>query len=549
MAQAERQGGVTRRDVVAVGATFLGWAAVETAFPGSTATALAAIKNFLPHTDNPLFQEPERFANSLGDYVANTSRIARSNNHEGRFIASFSTSHSPLFAGQQERPYTLFEVDDLSEGDAANLSNFFDFHPNQIRAAVEEKAQELGRTVEDLATDPNIIGAILVGTVASKTPGVDTHVGKTATRRDFTEVLRQNPALFAAAGLASLALTGVGLGIYALYTDWRRRQSLAGISSPTQAAFTQFATATPTSAEAARVFTPTGEATSTTVSTAVPTITAKPSETPTATPTPEVKPLSLNSVTELKKYKIDASLFNRNQVFYKDGDRYIGNNGGNWGQNTEIERISSFPGFEGPVIHVTANQRQPKEGMQRPYITYEEVNQNEGEYAYEAFYLIKQAPKNLRDSGWHGDPIVVLQGLLTHVNSSNDGKYRLYGGVRLYYDSSVNRYYTRVYTGLKPGSGPTISDISGNRVEFRIGVKHGVRTELFYNNGIPSIRAFLITFDADGDKQYILIGQGPITDVDLKAIPIRGTIVMEGVYPSNTVNGLEAYVGEGKVYR
>lgn len=228
---------------------------------------------------------------------------------------------------------------------------------------------------------------------------------------------------------------------------------------------------------------------------------------------------------------------------------YLGNSGGNWGPDTLLERLSSQPDFNGPVIHVVVNRREPAEGMQRPYVVYESVIQSTGEFAYEASYLMARAPRNLQDSGWHGDPIVILHSLLTHIDQTAEGKYRLYGGVRLYYRPAAGKYYVRVYTGNQPGNGPATTDVEGNLVEFQIGVKQGVRTEIFYHNGLPTIRSFLVVYSKDGTRSYILIGQGPITDATLKETPIRGTIVYEGIYASNSVQGLEAFVGEGMIYR
>jgi hypothetical protein len=342
--------GRMRRTMVRAGGVLLGWATIETVCPGITAATISAVRELLPRTDNPLFQKPERFAQAIGDYIPNTFQFNRSALYEGRFQASFSTANCPLLAGQRERPYALLELDNLAETDARALAGFFNFHPNQIRAVVEERAREVGRQVEDLVNDPDIIGPILVGMSAPHAQRLSGG-GADTSRRAFVEVMRENPALLAALGITGLVGVG-GVGVYLLYTEWKRRQSLGGISPPTQDTFTQFATATPSATEAPRVFTPTEEATYTSPPTTAPTATGgearptqiaaaptlppspePPTRTPTRTPTLTVTPTREPTVRPTEEVVPTLEQLGAKQVWESPVSTEANENYGSW--NTE----------------------------------------------------------------------------------------------------------------------------------------------------------------------------------------------------------------------
>ncbi len=126
-----------------------------------------------------------------------------------------------------------------------------------------------------------------------------------------------------------------------------------------------------------------------------------------------------------------------------------------------------------------------------------------------------------------------------------DVKFRTAGRIRLLSDGD-GEYYVGMYR-VNPGDPGNTVDY--RRVPFELGVKQGLREEPFYdseNGNQSTMRAFLIRFRPDGQKEYVFTGQLPLA---LDLATIRGEITWLGVYVGQYVTGCEVVEGEGKVFR
>ena len=278
-----------------------------------------------------------------------------------------------------------------------------------------------------------------------------------------------------------------------------------------------------------------------------PTVEPTPTETPTPTPEPTLQHFS-NS-----RYINVASI--SNQVFQLDaypnwlqqGD-YVYSHSIDVGSETIVERLSSYPGFEGAVVHTVVNGPPKGEGNQHAFILVERLKNAQiiGAWAIEKSFEVITAPPKLIHSGlgskdYPENPIAMLSSLGMHLP---DYEFRVVGGTRLISNGDGN-YYVALYRVNRDQS--NISD--PRKVQIKIGEKYGLREELIYdeqNANKPTIRSFLITFDGNGNKTYTFIGQLPLSD---DIIEIKGDMSWLGAYTGYYTKGLEVVEGELEILR
>lgn len=306
-----------------------------------------------------------------------------------------------------------------------------------------------------------------------------------------------------------------------------------------------------------RTRTPTPTATATNTSTPRPTATATAMGTaislgPTLIPTPEITPMSMtllhiNDVAGFPDeiFKDPTEVFGKPPFSLQVGDYYV-ERSPDIKPSTLIERLPNYPGFQGAVVHVKINNDKREVSMQHANIGVNRLadRQFEGAWAYEVSILVLHAPTTLVDSGWMGDPISPLTSVLMHP-TADFAQFRAAGGVTLVTDGN-GKYYVQQYR-VNHGD-PGVTPNRERRVPFQIGVKQGIRTELFYdsqNNNKPSIRSFVITY-TDKAPKYTYIGTMPL-DTDIQTI--KGDITWLGAYVSNQVLQYEVIAGEGKVFK
>jgi hypothetical protein len=236
-------------------------------------------------------------------------------------------------------------------------------------------------------------------------------------------------------------------------------------------------------------------------------------------------------------------IFRREPQVIDVGDLRYGNNGWVIGEKTIMEPLPSYPGFDGAVVHVKVDSPSPTTGNQRPYVTFESIDNLPGAWAYEVSHTVLKAPSKLVHTGWQGDPIIQLVAGGYHPNNKKS-VYRAFGGVRLLTDNGRD-YYVSLYRVNADGTNTP----NYQKVPFRLEEKQILRMEIFYdaeNNNAPSIRAFLVEPSNGGDRRYVFIGKLPLD----KDIPeLFGFFTFLGIYTGQNVTGFEGISGEGKIYR
>lgn len=250
-------------------------------------------------------------------------------------------------------------------------------------------------------------------------------------------------------------------------------------------------------------------------------------------------------------------LFNQ-RTYLQVSDDYFQSTNPDIGPDTLIERLPSYPGFEGPVIHVViGGPPAGSESMQHAHIGTERVRgrQLPGDWGYEVSVKVLKAPTNLSRSVWDvpgGKGLVVsLASLLMHP-SADPQQFYAFGGVQLV-DRLIGgkrKYFISTYTVYHGNLDP-----DPRMIPFEIGKKQRLRIEVYYdpdNDDRPTVRGFLQTIDDEGrasDWKYI--GKKVVTDLEERKWPIEGDITWVGAYVSRGVerDGYEIVAGEAVVYR
>ncbi len=282
--------------------------------------------------------------------------------------------------------------------------------------------------------------------------------------------------------------------------------------------------------------------------TSKPTDTPAPTETATATAIPEVPIQPLKLFRSINNDIIPLAVFGRKSPSIEVPPYYYFCCDNSVNPATVVERLPSYDGFQGSVIHSVVKGPSMQDSNQRAYVVVERAQEAQiaGPWAYEESVVVLRAPARLVHTGWQKDPIVMLSSIGMHLP---DQKHVMVGGVRLLSEGG-GQYYIGLYR-VNSDQTNTVSPI---KVPFKLGVKQGVREELFYNpdnGGKPTIRAFLIEFGSKGEKKYSYLG-----DLEMRSEvkTIYGDISWQGIYVGQyigqeTSSEVEAVEGEAKVFR
>jgi len=236
-------------------------------------------------------------------------------------------------------------------------------------------------------------------------------------------------------------------------------------------------------------------------------------------------------------------------VFFTERSDFYEEVGGGWGigkpgsigERTTISRLPQYPGFSGPVIETQVVSPSADSGNQRAFLSYERLAQVEGPWAFEEFFLIKQAPRHLEMSGDTRRSIVMIKSIGMHLSPAV--KYRTAAGLRLYTKNS--RYYVGIYT-VNPDQSNTNYVDQERETEIEIGRQYGLRIELIYGtDDKPIARAYLMKQNP-GTKEweYMFINQAPLA-ADIQRI--MGQIFYLGAYTGSTVTGYVVVEGQAKL--